>query len=632
MAELVRAISDLWQQQAEVCEKKKKKQFGTMADLLQGFLGKSFTQLTISLADAGVLPADFMRDRKPHYRPRMNLAREFVSVMMPYVIARTPHRLAQPARPPLPDALSDLAEARGELDRNDAIRAYLGGWFLNWLPGLYGLVRESRTAAQEALVKGRGVVWHELTEGPYGLVPASFSDSVDNLLIDSDCQQYRDGAFIMRKRHRSAWRVAEEFEQYGITVDQIRAAGKSGMAEATRSADTRGAIDKMQGDLVDYYEVYSCMGFGHQFFSADAALKNQKELLDGLGRHVRVAVLPGLNRPLNMDPAKLGATGGQAELRAATQWPIRFYEDPENPWPCSFLDFLPNSQNPWATSPLEGPLPLLVFIDHLYSFVMGRARTTCRDLILTSKALSQAVKDALASGLDQEVIETEELPDELAKMIHILKFEPVNEDLWRLIPLIERAFERQTGMDPLLYGSGDRQMRSAEEASVREAHATSRPDDYADCVEEWQSAISRKEMQATRLQVGPEVVAPLFGEEGPDPNGPPESDWPMGPLTTLWSELVRTDDPAQAASEVDVSVEAGSVRRPNKAKQVADAMQMANLVLPVAAQLLPVGQPDMWNHMMGILGEATDAPWNRLVMEAIPLPPQPGGEGTPPEA
>jgi hypothetical protein len=452
------------------------------------------------------------------------------------------------------------------------------------------------------------------------------------VLIDSDCQQYRDAAFVMRKRHRSAWRVAEEFAQFGITVDQIRAAGKSRMAEATKSADTAGAIKKMQGDLVDYYEVYSRMGFGHQFYSADAALKDHKEALDGLGQHVYLAILPGLDRPLNMDPAKLTAGGTQDELRVATRWPIEFYEDPENPWPCSFLDFLPNSQNPWATSPLEGPLPLLVFIDHIYSFVMGRVRATCRDLILTSKAISEAVKSALAGGLDQEVIGTDEMPDEVAKMIHILQFQPVNQDLWRIIPLIERAFERSTGMDPLLYGSGDRQMRSAEEAAVREAHATSRPDDYADSVEEWQSAIAKKEMQASRLQVGPEVVAPLFGEQAPDSNGPPESDWPMGPLTTHWNNLIRTDDPRVAASEIDVSVEAGSVRRPNKAKQVADAMQMANLILPVASQLLPAGQPDMWNHMMGILGEATNAPWNRLVMEALPLPPTTEGEGAPPEA
>jgi hypothetical protein len=159
VTDLLRAISDLWQQQAKLCEDKKQEQFGTMADLLWGFLGKSFTQLTVQLAENDMLPEGFMRDRKPHYRPRMNLAREFVAVMLPYVIARTPQRLAQPARPPLPDALKELAEARGQLDRDDAIGAYLGGWFLNWLPGLYGLVRESRTAAQEALVKGRGVVW-----------------------------------------------------------------------------------------------------------------------------------------------------------------------------------------------------------------------------------------------------------------------------------------------------------------------------------------------------------------------------------------------------------------------------------------------------------------------------------------
>jgi hypothetical protein len=624
---LLEQICDLWLKQVDLCKQRKWDQFGKTAQKAWGFLGKSYRELYLTKGEDN---DEFPQITGPFYKTRLNKSREFVSLMLPYVHQRVPNRRVSPRRPELPPDLLLELSAQGvqvapSTTSEEKLRAYLMEWWLNYLPGEYNLNREARTAIQEALVKGRGLVWHEMVDGPYGEIPASYYDSVDNLLIDADCVQMRDAGFIIRRRRRQVWKVAEEFD---IDPEKLRGQATSVLAQAMHAAnDSPYTSDEKKGDICVYYEVWSRMGVGHRLVGASEEMKQVADALDAIGPYVHLVIAPGVPYPLNLPP-ELVENGviSQEEIRARLEWPIAFFDDAaSNPWPCTCLDFYPNCDNPWASSPLEAGLVMQVFLDHLYSFIMTRVRSTCRDIIVLSKGLEEEVKTAIESGVDQVIAQYNgEAGVDIAKLIQIVKFEPVNRDLWQVVAIIERAFEQATGISPLLAGGQPAAVdRSAAATQARETRLSSRPDDFADMVEDWMSRIAAKEAQATRLYVGPDVVAPLFNE---DPAG---LDTGVSVLTQYWATLVNTDDPAVAAAELSYTVESGSGRRKNRGKLVSDVTQLVQTLGPSYLQLAAGGNPDPINGLIGLIGEAYEMPVSGLMFPAIAPPPAAPAEPSP---
>jgi hypothetical protein len=134
-------------------------------------------------------------------------------------------------------------------------------------------------------------------------------------------------------------------------------------------------------------------------------MKQVADALDAIGPYVHLVIAPGVPYPLNLPPELVqDSVISQEEMLKRLEWPIAFCDDAAaNPWPCTCLDFYPNCDNPWASSPLEAGMAMQVFLDHLYSFIMSRVRSTCRDIIVLSKGLEADVKNAIESGLDQVI-------------------------------------------------------------------------------------------------------------------------------------------------------------------------------------------------------------------------------------
>lgn len=610
--ELLKSIADLWLRQAELCTKAKEKHFGKTARKAWGYLNKSYRELYLERGDHETFP-----EVEPYYKIRIGKSREYVSLMLPYIHARVPTRTVAPRRPQIPQELVSLLDGANadmaSATTNEKIQCFLMEWFLNYIPGEYGLYQEVRKMLPEAMVKGRGVLWHELTDGPTGIIPASYFDSVDNLLIDADCVQLRDAGFIMRKRRMQAWKIAQLYE---IDVATVRGNYASHMNEAASRPE--------DADVCEFFEVWSRMGVGHRLVGASQEMKDQYDALESLGPNVFLAVMPGVDHPLNLPPEALIGPDAVQEAERRLDWPIPYYADMENPWPFSAMDFYPDQESPWATSPLEAALPLQEWLDHAYSFLMSRVKRSCKDLVITSEELSEAFNAAMEAGLDLEHVKFKGDPGtELEKLIHVVKFPEVNRDLPMVISMVERAFEQATGMTALMYGGeGQRQMRSGAEANIREAHTTSRPDDMADCMEQFMGRVGAKEAVAARLYVVPKTVAPLFGESriSPETNDFPEdSAETWGPLTMAWSSLVNTADEREAATEMAYSVEAGGGRRKNKQKQIAD-VQAITQGLQVAVQLANSGAVPQANTLLEFIGQAYDIPLGA----AMWLPPEPG--------
>ena len=640
----LKALCGTWESQLQLAKDQKEEDFGKTARTLWGFTNKSYRQLYLEPCegmDLSILPApDSEVQGVPVYKARLQKCREFINVVLPFVHARVPNRMVSPRRPPLPGDLINLAQemiegispdqlppeivllqaaSTSQIKHtvNERIVSFMLEFYLNYIVEEYGAKREQRTAIQEALVKGRGVVWHELTEGPTGVMPGSYYDTVDGLFIDPDCKQWRDAGYIFRERTWPAWRLADVFE---VDIEKIRSAGR------TNAASTGVDAEK---DAYKWFEVWSRIGPGSRLYSARDTLRDEEQArtdaMDEVGNNIYFAFLPGLDYPLNIRPS-LWESGTVADLVKRIQWPVAFYEDKANPFPCTPLDIYASTENPWAVSPLAAGISLQIFLDHIYGFVMGRLRSTARDIIITSKLLEASVRDAITSQADQVVVACEgKQVAELDKLVHVLQFPTMQTDVWRTIDMVGRAFELATGMDPLLYGGEpNRQMRSSKEASVREQHVTNRPNDYADAVEEWNSQVARAEGQLTRMYVKPEHIAPLFREQVTE--NPEE----YGPFTALWDSLVNTDDPAEAVADLNYTVEAGSGRRKNKQSQIEDFQLISQTLAPTLQAYAAQGIVGPWNNYVDIIEETYDMPMGRLKLPEPAQQPQEGAETTEP--
>ena len=617
--DIAHAIVSLWTRQIRRARESKKDKFGKTAAEAWKYLNADYKNLYLVNDDPTV--NDGQDFEGPAHKVRVNKSREFINLYLPFLHHKVPNRLVEPSRPQIPPELlnqvAGMPMPMTPLQRQDKTLAWLLEWILNYLPGLYDLRYEARKVIPEALVKGRGMIWHEMFNGPSGPLPGSFAGSVDDLVIDPDSRSLRNAGWIARKRRRSIWKVAED---YGYPREELRANYKSSFLTATEDnnpnvdeaylAAIESGDDNGGGDVMEYWEVYSRIGLGQKFTSAGEEIKEVADAMEAVGPMVFLAIVPGMATPLNLPPHAAGSPTPEAEYQARLQWPIPFYENAAHPWPFSQLDFYPNIDgDPWATSPLEGALPLQRFIDNVYSYLAGRVRTTCRDLIVVSSALDVDIKAALLTGLDQEVITADgKVAEDIAKLIHVIQFPPVNADLWNVLSLAERAFENATGMGPLLAGGQtDTQMRSSAEAQIRQDNASSRPEDMAECVEQWMSEVAAKEAAALRMMVPGKVVSPLFGEQYQE--DPLSGQVNMGMLTQWWTQFVNTPDPARAAAEFSYTVEAGSGRRRNKAKQAADAnMLMQHLAQPTLQLFQAMGEPRPFNALVRAVADAFDIP------------------------
>lgn len=667
-------LVSLWEKLIQRSREAKHRQFGKTADRAWAFLGKNYQELYIDARDDQGEKFPFAEGTV--WKTRRNLSREYISVMLPYIHARVPNRLVLPRRPGLPPELLQMAASQNPevantiaeatalqkgLEPDDALRAHLLKWWLNYLPDEYDLYSEQRRGLPEALVKGRCVVWHEVQQSAHGLIPVSTFDSIDGLLCDPDSRSWREQGFVIRERCEHVVRTAKKFStaSHRIDPDELRGKYQSNMERAKETGNNLFPHDQ-KGDVCVYYEIYTRgLGLGQDLDGAGDELQGLRESMSALGENCYLAIMPGIGHPLNLWPADSGqeVTLTVDELKRRIAWNIPFHQDMADPWPCSVCDFAPNQNDPWATSPLEGALPLLAFIDHSYCYLLSRVRTSSRNLYLASKALTDAVVNGLLTYGDLEFIPYPGEPGiELDKLLKRVEFPEFRRDLIMIIEKAERAFEKASGMDPLLGGAApETQDRSATATSARETRLSSRPNDFADCVEHWNSRIASKEAIATRLYVGKDVIGPFFGETDtsvPDPNVAPEiaalaqqvgQPVPMidvpGPLTRKWLELVLVgndemspdelaDAAADASLELTYTVEAGSGRRKNRQKQAEDFSTLVQTMGPFWTQLATAGMAKPYNALMALGSDVFDRSMDAFMLPD--MPPQ-GPQGPSPE-
>jgi hypothetical protein len=683
LGSVLKSVCELWLRQIEFCRKRKQRDFGDAKEEIDYYRGKRYSR-------RGIIPmtdgAPQVAMNWPEYETYFNMSQAFSDVMTPYVLARVPNRLYEPRLPSLPAELVSFAaeiaqqqamqaqqmaamgqpppppsgwaaavpqilQNQRETTARDTMVCYLLKWFGNWWPEVTGLIHEAKEAVDESF-SGRGCLWLEMADGPFGPIPASYADSVNNLLIDPDARQLREASYIVRIRRQSLYRIADI---YGEDVDMLRGSSSSNMMLAMRqndaldmSSDEPNDTDPEKKDIGIYFEFWSRIGIGEKLVLAPDELKQLgpvREALDAVGPYVHFAIMPGLEWPLGMNPDVLEgrwskpsngsktdpSAGGGAPadgdgprreesdlgdedidklvsvLTDKLAWPIKVYEFTQSPWPVSCLDYKPNISNAWAKSPLESGLPLQRFIDRTFTTFFNRVHTAGRDGIVTSAELEPGIREWLKSGRDQEILVSLEKVghEEMEKLVNFIKFPELNADLFKILEIAVDCWQKLTGLDPALYGGiPHTQDRSAEASKMRGQGLARRPDDYADAVENWLSEVAQKELIATRMLVDVQSVMPVFREEVQQDG----QNQIYGPLTQAWVSLVHTDDPAVAAAEVDCSVQAGSGRRKNLQLAQQNATQVWSMCQsPFYATFEATGDVMPFTMLMRYIFEAMEA-------------------------
>jgi len=575
--------------------------------------------------EAGVSNKDDVVD--PTFKVSVNKTFEFVTIFGPALYYENPVRTVKPRMPVIippqffgPNVLLYQSMINQENQRvmTDGLKSVLLEAYLNWTPCEFKLDVEARMAIDEALIKGRGCLWTELYSPPGTemKVVRSLWDSTDHLLCDPDAHSFAKCQWIAKKCIEPVWKVERDF---GLRHGSLKGNFESQAKQADVDVDEDGEYNRRRGftnDLLIYYKIYSKMGIGGRL---QGILKSLRGPLEMFGDYAYLVIADGVPYPLNLSPDVVNDPAFQANPTAVfnkVAWPTPFWGSDE--WPVSVLDFHTVHNCPWPMPHLKAGMGELKFLNWTMSFLMGKVRNTTRDFIAIKKEAGEEIKAAILEGRDLTLLELEAAHGTISELVQFLQHPEVNGDIWKMIEAVEANFDKRVGLTELMYGQqGQTQIRSAQEANLRNQNMNVRPDDMRKCVEGWMTRVGAKEAIAARYHLIDQDVQPVLGDMGA---------W-------AWTQFVSTRDMNVACRQLEYRIEAGSTARPNKeweAKTMNDAFAALAPVFQTYAQQTMDMTP--LNNLIADFSKSLDLDPARYQLRTPMMPPaltQVGQDGTP---
>jgi hypothetical protein len=605
-----RAVASHWMTKIRFARDHKRKVFQESADECMSFFNgpKDWDEAMGELWDASEGQVS------PAFKMAVNKTFEFVTIFGPAMYAENPVRTVKPRMPvivpqalfPDPMLYQSIVMQENQRIMADGLRSVLLESYLNYTPVEFGLSQEAREAIDEGLIKGRGCLWTELYKPPGSKISVvkSFWDTTDNLFCDPDAYHFGRATWIARRCVEPVWKVERD---RGLRSGSLKGNCESQAKQADIETDDEALFERKKGltnDLIVYYKIWSKMGMGGRLHGIKRDLS---EPLEMFGDYVYLEVAENTPFLLNLSPDKCNDPSFSSNPQAvfdAVAWPTPFWADDE--WPVSELDFhvVPNS--PWPLAHLKAGMGELKFLNWAMSFLMGKIRTTSRDFIAVLKAAGEDLKAAILEGKDLTLLEIDADHKTIQEVIQFLQHPTMSGDIWKVIQAVENNFDKRVGLMELMYGQqGDTQIRSAEEASLRDSNMNVRPDDMRKQVEAWMTKVAAKEALCARYHLIADDVRPILGAMGA---------W-------AWGQYVVTKDLSAACRELEYRIEAGSTQRPNKNYQVQQtnsAVQVMGPILQAYAQ--QTGDLGPMNALLADWAKARDLDPNRYQMRAAPMP------------
>lgn len=560
----------------------------------------------------------------PRFRMRLSKAYEFVTIVGPMLFWRYPQCLVQPRlqAEPLQLLMPDPNQYQAAMQQYQVqyqiskYAAELQQRVLNWLPHEQsggGLEAHARRAVTDALLTGRGCLWSKIETKPGAATKlcGMYYDSVDHLLIDADCTMpdFSDGQFIVQEVTEPAHMIERA---WGLPKGALKGCGSSETSSSiSETPADRRAQDRKDGkthNLVTYYRIWSKCGVGARFKEQDAVDKWNQPLLDSLdqqvGDYVFLVVVPNLPYPVNLPGARLAQMTVE-QVQASLRWPTEHWRDGD--WPVAVLDFTEDPQSPWPVAPMRASLGWMSFLSVMLSCLCDRAYANSQDILAVNGAVYDNVMEALSKVGFPKVIQLDQVVKTIGEALQFMQPPTISPDVLTAIEFAMAEFEKSSGLMDLMYGQTATQDRSAAASQTKHEQTQIRPDDMAARVEKWMTTAMNSLRLMSKTYLTGQDVLPLLGQFG----------------AQAWDQIIVPMPLDAIISGTDVTVEAHSTRKPNKATQIENTQQGMQVLMGLFTQYSQAtGNMEPVNELIKRFCAAMDWDPNGLMFPP-PSPPDP---------
>jgi len=469
-------------------------------------------------------------------------------------------------------AFATATQGQALKDSERKIRSSLLEHWLNYTPGEQpggGLETHAMRAITESLVKGRGCLMPEVYTMPGSKVKMTGCSylSVDDLLLDPDATGLGPNEcwWMAIKRTNPVWYVERKYGLKGKLSKSATYETRTGYGE--RFASDLGDNDRAQGqtqDVITYYEIYSKCGAGHRLSGVNS---EYYDAFEKVGDYVKIVVAPNIDYPLNAPPKKVGESSTE-EIKKLLEWEYPFWKDDR--WPVICLDYwhrVPEEDpqsSAWPIAPLEPGLGELITLNVVVSHIVNRTWSSSRDFIAVLQSAHKDVEKWIKKGQDMTIFPVKEIYGDINKVIQWIQQPQMKADMWQVVTMLTDLFEKRVGLSELLYGMTAQQSRSAADAETKRSQMNIRPDHMAKQVEHWMEQCARQEKMVARWAIEPKDVSKVLGEVE----------------SQLWDKFITNAPVEETVREIECTVAAGSVRKPNKDRESSNMAQVMSVAMP----------------------------------------------------
>ena len=629
MAEVsLKEICKAWHTKCQAAVKQRDALFGKYAEeclrYYDGDPGHMWKDQYALAKDEGFLDSE-CKAMFPKFRMQVNRAFEVVSLFGPSLYHQNPNVLVQAVLPPElsaeafgldpanPYAMEEfnaiLAAQRGEFNVRKT-HASIKSAYLNRIQNEQDSRSECSEVVTESLTAGLGLTVTDIYTPPGGTIayPQSQHWSWRHFVQDPDAAYRRDVQWmaVLCVEPRN---IVEA--RYDLPPGTLKGKLQSKASQATRRGQKeqkRRTSEAKSYDLVEYWKIWSKNGFGHYLDTfGDKAVQQQ---YDDFGPYCYLVIHEACDYPLNLPPAAIEQEDME-DLKRRVEWPIPYWMDPQagGGWPITQLAYYRKPNCVWPIPPLKPVIGELQFVSWCMSFLADKTAAVCTDYVVMSKAAAAEIKDQLESGMGPfKMIEVaENLGMDVTKLVNFIQSPTFHKDIWTMVAAVLEEIDRRSGVTPLLAGAEPQnQIRSAEEATIRQNNTQIRPDHMARCFEDFYSEKVRKEMIAAMWALDRQDYEPVVGSLA----------------AQVWEQAAAQASFESVVRDFQYTVEAGSARKPNLKSKEQSLMQLGQAFGSSFEALAMAGVPGPWNAFLKSTCETLQID-SRDFMLPVPDPNQP---------